>query len=207
MGNIFFTSDLHISHANILKFTKRSDKWKNIYEMNDALIERWNAVVSKRDQVYILGDFAWDRVGWLLNVLHGKKHMIEGNHDSESKKYIKSFSSWSQIKEIKYNGRKFVLCHYPMRSWNGSNSGSVLLFGHCHNRCKTYNLSFDVGVDVPDNNYAPVSVDEIIRRIKIRESEMKANGRIKEEEINGKKHLVYYQDDCEFLAPGRARNK
>jgi len=36
---------------------------------------------------------------------------------------------------------------------------------------------------------------------------MKANGRIKEEEINGKKHLVYYQDDCEFLAPGRARNK
>lgn len=207
MSEIFFVSDLHFSHNAILKFTNRGNLWKNVYEMNDALIERWNSVVKKRDFVYVLGDFAWDRVGWLLNVLNGKKFMIEGNHDSESRKYMKSFSGWSQMKEIKVSGRRFVLCHFPLRSWNGSNVGAAHFFGHVHGRMKTFNLSFDVGIDVPENKHAPVHVDEMIRRIKLRETEMKANGRIREEEINGKKNLIYYQDDCEFLAPGKARNK
>lgn len=207
MSNIFFTSDFHYNHMNILKFTKRGDKWSNIYEMNDALISRWNAVVGKKDFVYILGDFTWDRCGWLLNVLNGKKYMIEGNHDSEAKKYIKCFSGWSQIKEIKLCGRKIVLCHFPLRSWNGCNSGSALFFGHCHGRMNTFNLSFDVGVDVPQNNYAPICIDEMLRRIKLRETEMIEAGRIRESEINGKKVTVYFQDDCEFLAPGKCRNK
>ena len=48
---IFVTSDLHLSHAAVLKYNNRP--WKNVLEMNDALIENWNRKVTNNDDVYI----------------------------------------------------------------------------------------------------------------------------------------------------------
>ena len=44
-GNkVFFTSDTHFYHANIINFCKRP--FANVETMNEALIENWNAVVG-----------------------------------------------------------------------------------------------------------------------------------------------------------------
>ena len=56
---IFVTSDLHFGHANVIKFDNRP--FQNVEEMDRALIALWNETVSKRDTVYILGDFSWYR--------------------------------------------------------------------------------------------------------------------------------------------------
>ena len=52
---VFFTSDTHFYHANIINFCKRP--FANVETMNEALIENWNAVVGVDDIVFHLGDF------------------------------------------------------------------------------------------------------------------------------------------------------
>ena len=51
---IFFTSDTHFFHNNIIKYTNRP--FKNVNEMNEELIKRWNSVVPKDGIVFHLGD-------------------------------------------------------------------------------------------------------------------------------------------------------
>ena len=53
----YYISDLHIGHENILRFDNRP--FADVNEMNNKLIENWNARVRSDDTVYILGDFIW----------------------------------------------------------------------------------------------------------------------------------------------------
>ena len=50
----FYISDWHYGHANVIAFDNRP--FKSLLEMDEALVDRWNAVVSPGDIVYVLGD-------------------------------------------------------------------------------------------------------------------------------------------------------
>lgn len=206
---IFVTSDLHFSHEAVLKYNNRP--WKNVLEMNDALIENWNRKVNKRDTVIIVGDFAWERHGYFLNVLNGKKELVIGSHDKMPRKYLDCFSGVYMIKNFRYKNRDFVCIHCCPRVWEKSHYGSICLFAHSHGRLKTHNLSFDVGVDVPENRYSPISMDEILERVSVREAQMERAGRIRieERERDGKKSKfkIFYQDDLAYFNPDLARVK
>lgn len=52
---IYFTSDLHLGHDNIIRFCNRP--FSSVEEMNDRIIQNYNSIVHKNDLVYILGDF------------------------------------------------------------------------------------------------------------------------------------------------------
>ena len=56
MSNTFFTSDIHFSHKNIIKFCPNTRPWQNEDEMNQAIIEYWQKTVGEQDNVWILGD-------------------------------------------------------------------------------------------------------------------------------------------------------
>ena len=59
MGKNFYISDLHIGHANVIKFDNRP--FKDVDEMFEILVRNWNSIVTKEDTVYILGDFIWKK--------------------------------------------------------------------------------------------------------------------------------------------------
>jgi len=79
--SIFFTSDTHFGHENIIKYCKRP--FANAAEMDKALIRNWNRVVGPHDLVYHLGDFAvgGGPAGPYLDQLNGRIILIHGNHD------------------------------------------------------------------------------------------------------------------------------
>jgi len=87
MKETFLVSDTHFTHMGVCKFT-RSDgvtklrPWSTPEEMDEAMVEKWNAVVKPHDKVYHLGDVVM-RVKDLdiLNRLNGDKVLIRGNHD------------------------------------------------------------------------------------------------------------------------------
>jgi len=162
---IYLTSDTHFGHNNIIEYSKRP--FKDVTEMDEALVENWNKVVTNKDTIYHLGDVIFSRDHSILKRLNGHINFLYGNHDKNA--------SWKAIdyEEIKYSGRLFVLCHYPLLTWNKARHGSIHLHGHIHSEVPIYSnvARYDVGVDA--NNYTPVSIEQIIEAFRnLRDSPM-----------------------------------
>lgn len=169
---IFFTSDQHFFHHNIIKYEHRP--FSDVYEMNRALIDAFNKKVSNADSTYHLGDFAFMNNAnavyeKLFKNLNGTHHFIKGNHDKWTRQFNKPdyknvIVYNDSILELNINKVKLVLCHYPLYSWNASFHGSIHLYGHVHSNMseelKNRKNCFNVGVDV--RNFEPVTLEEII---------------------------------------------
>lgn len=152
----FVTSDLHLDHANIIKYCPTTrGHFKSVDEMNHSIITDWNNNVEPTDLTYILGDVAFakvDRTVELLSKLNGKKILIVGNHDShllKHSKFVNCFESVHQYLEVNYNGHKLVMFHFPINEWHQAHRGSIHFFGHCHqNLLQIENYrAFNVGYD------------------------------------------------------------
>jgi calcineurin-like phosphoesterase family protein len=81
---IYFTSDTHFGHYNILKYCNRP--WKEIYHHDNQLIKNWNSVVNPDDRVYHLGDFGFKSKSVnkeIAEQLNGIKFILHGNHDKK----------------------------------------------------------------------------------------------------------------------------
>ncbi len=163
MPEHFFTSDTHFGHESIIRLCKRP--FQSVMEMNETLIDNWNAAVSKSDIVYHLGDFSMGSdvpASSFARRLNGIVHLIEGNHDKKTiRDNADCFSSIHQLKSISIAKQKIFLCHYPMREWDHAWRGAWHLFGHVHGRLDSqdHSKSLDVGVD--SHNYAPISFEEL----------------------------------------------
>ena len=148
--------------------------------MNETLIKNFNSLIKPSDTIYILGDFAmkgtYENLAFLMNRLNGSKHYIIGNHCKE-KHYIQMESdgiieSINQATGISINGQYIWISHYAHRVWDKSHHGSWHLYGHSHGSLPPIGLSWDVGVD--NNNYFPVSFDQLSKIMNNRNNEIKA---------------------------------
>ena len=191
---VFATSDLHLFHANIIKYCNRP--FSSMEEMNDTIIRNWNKTVTPNDKVYVLGDFALPRgedreskVQKLNNVcsrLNGMKILVYGNHDLfEPDEYLQAGFTYVNRGYIDVNecGSFFVMSHYQMTSWNRSHFGSFHLFGHEHwkrqwepkhsifSEMHWSERKFNVCVDA--NDFAPVDLHKIIETLSKRETNFK----------------------------------
>lgn len=169
---IFFTSDLHLRHKNILKFEDRP--FDTIEEMEEEIISNWNNIVSPEDTVYELGDFCfggYDKWTEILGQLNGRKVKIKGNHDSSkiiNKLYLNGYYEELYMvgHYMKVDGYILNLSHYPLEI--GNRPRIFNLHGHLHGvpTKSQYANNIDVGVDSPLNfNRSfgqPISLDEVI---------------------------------------------
>lgn len=184
---IYFTSDLHIFHANVIKYCARP--FASVEEMNEMLVKNWNDVVGPEDEVYCLGDFsmAFRPVETFTPRLNGKKHLVPGNHDfchsyhkksrneENRKKWIKTYedNGWIVLPEqttLDIPGVAVVnMCHHPYEfmhpgddkyeKWRPKDDGRWLLCGHVHEKWKVIGRMINVGVD--QWGFKPVSAEEI----------------------------------------------
>ncbi len=160
---IYFTSDTHFGHENIIKLCDRP--FQTIEEMDEGLISRWNETVSEGDTVYHLGDFSFRGARGADHYraqLNGDIHLLAGNHDDRTlKRHDGQFLSVNQILEVRAGRQHIVLCHYPMREWHGVYRRWWHLFGHVHGRLDDQPLGYSMDVGVDSNGYRPVSLEEI----------------------------------------------
>lgn len=177
-SKIFFTSDTHFGHDNIIKFCDRP--FKDIEEMDFKLIENWNKKVPQDGLVFHLGDFAWGGYEvWkkVRDQLNGDIILIKGNHDQKNmtataEQELFKHVTWQMF--IQIEGRKLWLNHYPFLCYAGVYREPKKLiyqaYGHVHSGpgkkgqdiprlVNTYPMQYDVGVD--NNNYEPISWEEL----------------------------------------------
>ena len=168
----FFTSDSHFGHDNIIRHCKRPCKehpFQDGAQMDRALIDAWNSVVSPGDVVYHLGDFSLRPaavISDLLKKLHGTKHLIVGNHDRVDEISGCRLQGWASMREmakISVDGHSVFLCHYPMREWPGMWQGTVHLYGHVHGNLQPLPGSMEVGADVWGGK--PIQMAEILSAV------------------------------------------
>lgn len=148
---IFYTSDQHWHHKNVLEFENRP--WGTVEEMNEGLIEAWNKVVKPRDTVHHLGDFSFGNTHqWreILDRLNGKIVLYKGNHDSSRR--LKAIQKDDYFKEVhvvgdyfKVHGYQLWLSHYPMEI--GLRPRKYSIHGHIHSEPSNYLNQINVGVD------------------------------------------------------------
>lgn len=161
---IFYISDLHICHTNIIEMCNRP--FDSLEQMHEDMISKWNSVVSKNDVVRILGDVGFPRnqaeVDAILKVvrrLNGNKTLIEGNHDYRLLKDMRFRGLFSEIAPYmrsKDKDRLVILSHYPMEEWDAYFRGSYHAFGHVHTNDsnlkaidRRYNVCYDAIDGVP----------------------------------------------------------
>ena len=185
MAKIFFTADLHFGHENVIKLDGRA--FASVEEMDEELIRRWNAKVSKGDLVYVLGDMIWqchnDGAAELIKKLNGQIILIKGNHDrflknAASKSALAAVKDYDDIRVSLADGtkRRCILSHYYIPMYNGHFSNTIHLHGHSH-----FTDEADVEVDMTEKlnemgfpgevynvgcmywDYEPVTLDEILK--------------------------------------------
>lgn len=155
---IWFTSDTHFDHDKILLYQADTRPFKSPEEMNTALVENWNRLVSPGDVVYHLGDFAFRNHAHWAGQLKGQIVLIEGSHDRMSGKDKKAFT-WAGPLHVVKGEPDIILCHYAMRTWPRSHYGTWHLFGHSHGHLPPFGKSFDVGADAW--GLRPVSLEAV----------------------------------------------
>ena len=174
----WYTSDLHFNHKNIIEYCNRPTTFA---EQNEWLITRLNSFIGVNDTVHHVGDFMFgstkkpkerevlkERIKEVLKQLNGNWRFIIGNHDREEilKQACEELGKHEVLGDYHvevFNGRKFVMCHFPFRSWQDSRHGSINVHGHTHGGLlgKEYPNQIDVGLDAT-GDFRPLTAQEII---------------------------------------------
>ena len=176
---IYITSDLHFNHDKFFCYIPRG--FKSVEEMNNAIVKRWNAVITDEDDVYILGDLMLNDIDGgmeLLKSLNGRLHIIFGNHDTGARQEL--YKKARNVVEIcgyatviKYKKYVFYLSHYPTLTSNHDVDKSlkarvINLCGHSHTEDKFADM--DKGLiyhcEMDAHNCEPVLLDDVIWDIK-----------------------------------------
>jgi len=185
LSKIYFTSDLHFGHENVIRFDDRP--FASVEEMDAELIRRWNAKVDRGDLVYVLGDMIWktknDDALNIIKSLNGQIILIKGNHDrflsnAKAKNALAAVKDYDDICVMLEDGttRRCVLSHYFIPMYNGHRYQGIHLHGHSH-----FTDEADFEIDLAEQlnnqgirneiynvgcmywNYEPVTLDEILR--------------------------------------------
>jgi calcineurin-like phosphoesterase family protein len=179
--SIYFSSDWHLGHANIIKYDGRP--FKDVEEMDLAIITNVTEQLKKGDTLYYLGDFGMtrsrnDMEGHMkaLALTGANLFFIKGNHDkTDTLRLYQRYGTYlGEQKKIKiplsYLGntpdvQEIVLNHYAMRVWDKSHRGTWHLYGHSHHSLPDLedSLSFDVGINGWD--YKLVSFAEVQQKM------------------------------------------
>ena len=173
--NIFFISDTHFGHANMLTFTNydgtRMRPFNSVEELDELMIQNWNAMVKPGDKVYHLGDVFYKSSNpeQIMSRLNGDKILVKGNHDRrEAQWYLKYFRDIRGTFHIEGN---YLLSHFPIHP---DSKGRFVrnLHGHIHNQLVMKTVWYPTGNGVePDpwyrnccvevNNYSPIPFELI----------------------------------------------
>lgn len=201
---VWFTSDTHFGHDNIIKYCNRP--FRDVREMNEELIRRWNETVPEDGVVFHLGDFGYGgSKEWadILRRLNGMIYLILGNHDLKNIKpgYLDSFAHVSQQMTIRVGGQSIYMNHNPFLCYGGSYKDVWQLFGHVHSGPNSntgldhprlqhlFPLQYDVGVD--NNDFRPISFAEVKAKIEAQVEAARKKAGIAVNGTGGKRRVIF----------------
>lgn len=173
--NIWFFSDHHFSHANILNFKDKDGNlirpmFSDVDEMDDYMVEIWNENIKQGDIVWHLGDITFNQekfVTKILNKLHGKLRITVGNHDDL--KFLARLGRFEKVVESRrFDDMRFVASHRQLHNcnlWNHRKQWEIAnVTGHIHQNDPPEGPYINVCVE--RTNYKPVHIEDVAAQVK-----------------------------------------
>ena len=163
--DIFLIADLHLGHANIIRYCSRPFFVSDVREMDHVLIKNWNYTISSTSRVYYLGDLRYGKEALpalqYRQKLKGHITFIEGNHDEPELGGVPSSL-------IDYGGFRFLLVHDPAD--NQPAFDGWVIHGHHHNNNLRHYPFIDfehrrINVSAEVIGYIPVNLKDICELI------------------------------------------
>lgn len=199
---IYFIADSHSGHDREFIYKQRG--FNSIQEHDEALLDGINYTVKQTDTLYILGDIAWVNPVKFLNSIYCEHiFVIKGNHDKDlynQKGLLKrNITLCNELLDIKINGQKITLSHFPMISWEASHYNSWLIYGHVHGKKLPIDgKMFDVAPR--KEHIQPYSFDEIVEIMKTKPNNWDYIKRCKSEcGLRMSYGVSCDKKDCEYL--------
>lgn len=184
MTKVWYTADTHFGHARIIELCGRP--FASVEEMDQTIIDNFNAVIADDDILWILGDVALGRLDDSLArvaQLKGRKRLVPGNHDRVFEGYHSKGVKERDVERYEAAGLSiyshsvvnrfgWTLCHFPDQGDSGDEERfakyrpqpypwRLLVHGHVHEKWKTRGHRVNVGVDVWD--FKPVAEEHLQR--------------------------------------------
>jgi len=164
--DIFAISDLHLGHANIIRYCSRPFPHDAVAEMDQMLINNWNFTVQPGDTIYHIGDLCYGPDAKspyeYLRQLNGAISLVRGNHDDGTK-------NTSEKKTLVHMDIPFILAHNPDEVPE-TFSGWVIHGHHHNNNLEDYPfINFEkrrINVSAEVVRYQPVSLSDLCTIIK-----------------------------------------
>lgn len=162
---IFFISDTHFGHANIIRFANRP--FDNLKQMDEALLSNWNETVGVGDLVYHLGDVYFDEGHKVFHRVHGTVELIMGNHDKVTDKPLYTRCNkihwWKRFVTPNPN-HNFLISHAPLhesglQNFNEPDHPYMNVHGHIHNNESPSGPYINISVE--KTGYKPIHIDEL----------------------------------------------
>ena len=154
----FFTSDTHFSGKRTLELSKRP--FKDINEMDSAIIENWNSKVTNDDTVYHLGDFGEPG---MIRLLYGKEIFFLPGITYDTKEVIDELKHLDERihiirrnEVVLYGGKNYVLVHEPETA---KSNYTFFLYGHIHKLQMVKRNGLCVSQDA--HHFCPISLEEV----------------------------------------------
>ena len=167
-NKVYFISDLHLGHKNILKYSpKTRGHFRDIGDHDRTLIDNINRVVRPKDHLWVLGDVAFmakslKYISWLAcnNV-----HLVMGNHDVyDIQEYINAGFK-RIVGMIAY--KEFVLSHMPVHEQQLNTRYKYNIHGHLHSEIIKDIRYFNANIDVM--GLQPIWLEDIRSEFRYRE--------------------------------------
>jgi hypothetical protein len=198
--NVWFTSDSHFGHTNICRgvskwntgdeeeFNAATRNFPDLETMNEHIVENINNCVGENDWLIHLGDFSFGGIENIevfrsqikckniVLIIGNHDHHIENNKDNV-RKHFRHVAHYEELdvtveNRLGANKHKFVLCHYPIVSWNNMPRGAFMLHGHQHLKGDARfgeGRRMDVGM-CGSPEFRPYHIDEVLELLSGRDS-------------------------------------
>jgi len=162
---IFFVSDTHFNHKNIIEYTGRP--FNTTEDMNNQIKRNWNKKVWKEDLVIHLGDFALgseEEIKEIRKQLNGTIFLLRGNHDHR----VVNNTGFLIINEFLEIGN-LIFSHLPL-SKEEIPKGYINIHGHIHNK----ESANGINISVEKTNYEPIELEEIKNIVNLKQIKEKS---------------------------------
>lgn len=160
MQRTFVIGDTHFGHRKIIQFEAEHRPFATIEEHDEALVDRWNSAVNKKDTVWHLGDVLFGTAAFaILPRLHGFKRLVLGNHDHYPvTRYAEHFSKVLGSVEL----RNCILTHIPVSTCQFPRFRANI---HGHKHSKRLSDPRYVCVSAEQINLTPIALDDVMAKL------------------------------------------